>query len=187
MGRGTNWKEDIMAVASTMPRTVTMHGKPLELTGNEIKVGAKAPDFIAVDNDLHEVHFSDIQARVIILSSVPSLDTSVCDRETHRFNEEAGKLGSGVKIVTISMDLPFAQKRWCAAGSVRNLQTLSDYRYAAFGSAYGVLIKDLRLEARCVFVIDTGRKVAYMQLVPEIASEPNYDEVLQAARKLTGA
>jgi thiol peroxidase len=161
-----------------------MKGRLLELAGAAIGVGDKAPDFVAVDNDLKEVHFADMQARVFVLSSVPSLDTAVCSVETHRFNEEAGKLGPDVKVLTISMDLPFAQKRWCAAGNIQNLQTLSDYRYGAFGSAYGVMIKDLRLEARCVFVVGPNRKITYMQLVPELATEPDYDKVLAAVRAL---
>jgi thiol peroxidase len=174
-----------MSQTATSERIVTMHGRPLELVGGVLNVGDKAPDFVVVDNDLKEVHFNDIQGKVFILSSVPSLDTPVCDLETRRFNEEAAKLGPGVKVLTISMDLPFAQKRWCAAAGIRNVQTLSDYRHADFGSAYGVMIKGLRLEARCVFVLDSNRKITYIQLVPEIASEPNYDSVLEAVRKLT--
>jgi thiol peroxidase len=180
-------KGTTMSQAATVAaRTVTMHGQPVELVGTPLKVGDKAPDFVVVNNDFKEVRFYDLKAKVFVLSAVPSLDTPVCDRETHRFNVEAGKLPSDVKVLTISMDLPFAQKRWCAAAGVANVQTVSDYRYASFGSAYGVLIKDARLEARCVFVVDSNRKITSIQLVPEVASEPDYDQVLQAVRKLTG-
>ena len=116
------------------------------------------------------------------LPNEPSLDTSVCDRETRRFNEEAGKLGDAVRVLTISMDLPFAQKRWCGMADVANVQTLSDYRDAAFGMAYGVLIKELRLDARCIFVVDARGKVRYKQLVKELTEEPNYEEVLRAVK-----
>ena len=171
-----------MTQTSTAERTVTMRGQPMELVGTQQKVGDKAPDFVVVDNDLKELHFRDIPGKVFVISSVPSLDTRVCDIETRRFNEEAANLGPDVKVLTISMDLPFAQKRWCGAANIKNVQTLSDYRHASFGSAYGVMIKDLRLEARCVFVIDANRKITYIQLVPEVSSEPNYDSVLEAVR-----
>ena len=115
---------------------------------------------------------------------MPSLDTSVCDLETRRFNVEAGNLGDEVAVLTISMDLPFAQKRWCGAADVKNVQTLSDHRDAAFGKAYGVLIKDLRLLARAVFVVDKQGVVRYVELVKEVASEPNYEAALTAAKKL---
>jgi thiol peroxidase len=171
-----------MTQATHIVRTVTMKGRPLELAGIGVNVGQLAPDFIAVDNDLKEVHFADMQAKVFVLSSVPSLDTPICSIETHRFNAEADKLGPDVKVLTISMDLPFAQKRWCAAGGIQNLQTLSDYRYGAFGSAYGLMIKNLRLEARCVLVVGPGRKITYIQLVPELSTEPDYDKVLDAVQ-----
>ena len=115
---------------------------------------------------------------------MPSLDTPVCDIETRRFNDEAAGLGAGVKLLTISMDLPFAQKRWCGAAGVANLQTYSDHREASFGLAYGVLIKELRLLARAVFVVDRGGKLQHVQLVPELASELDYEAVLQTVRRL---
>jgi thiol peroxidase len=121
---------------------------------------------------------------VRIICSVPSLDTSVCDIETRRFNEEAGKLGSNVVVLTISMDLPFAQKRWCGAAGVKNVQTLSDHRDASFGKAYGVLIKEMRLLARAVFVLDKDDAIRYIQIVNEVASEPNYEAALKAAKGL---
>ena len=166
------------------PGLITMKGKLLTLLGQEVKIGDPAPDFVVVANDLAEFRFSTLKGQVCIISSVPSLDTPVCDLETRRFNEEAASLGSQVRILTISMDLPFAQKRWCAAAGVEQVQTYSDHREAAFGLAYGVLIKELRLLARAVFVVDKGGTVQHVQLVPELANEPDYEAVLQAVRQL---
>jgi len=159
-----------------------MKGNPLTLLGNEVKVGEKAPDFVALDTSLSPVRFSSFRGKVCILSSVPSLDTPVCDLETRRFNEEAGKLGEDVVFLTVSMDLPFAQKRWCGAAGVTRVKTLSDHRDASFGMAYGVLIKELRLLARAVFVVDRQGTIRYVQLVKEVSSEPDYDAVLKAVR-----
>jgi len=166
------------------PGIITMKGKPLTLLGPEVKPGGPAPDFTVVANDLSDFRFSSLQGQVCVLSSVPSLDTPVCDIETRRFNDEAAGLGAAVKLLTISMDLPFAQKRWCGAAGVENLKTFSDHREAAFGLAYGVLIKELRLLARAVFVVDQGGKVQHVQIVPELANEPDYEAVLQAVRRL---
>ena len=163
---------------------VTMKGNPVTLMGTELQVGDKAPDFVAIDNDLNPVSFDSFRGKVCIVSSVPSLDTPVCDMETRRFNDEAGRLGDDVEILTISMDLPFAQKRWCGAAGVDRVQTLSDHRDAAFGQAYGVLIKGLRLLARAVLVIDKEGTIRYIELVKEIASEPDYDAVLTAVKEL---
>lgn len=163
---------------------VTMKGNPVTLIGNEIKVGQKAPDAKLVANDLSTVKLSSLAGKVRIIASVPSLDTPVCDMETRRFNEEAGRLGDGLVVLTVSMDLPFAQKRWCGAAGVKNVQTLSDHREAAFGKAYGVLIKDVRLLARAVFVVDKNGVVRYQELVKEIATEPDYEAALKAAREL---
>ena len=163
---------------------VTLKGKPITLVGDEVKVGQAGPEFEAVDNDLKPVRLSSLKGKVVILCSVPSLDTSVCDLEIRTFNEKAAQLGDGVVMLTISMDLPFAQKRWCGAAGIKNLQTLSDYRQASFGKAYGVLIKDLRLLARAVFVVDNKGIVRYVQIVPEIATEPDYDAVLKAVQEL---
>ncbi|MEJ2363841.1 MAG: thiol peroxidase, partial [Deltaproteobacteria bacterium] len=150
---------------------VTMKGNPVTLIGPELKVGDKAPDFIVVDNDLSQVNLESFRGKVCIISAVPSLDTPVCDMETRRFNSEASRLGSDVVVLTISMDLPFAQKRWCGAAGVDRVVTLSDHRDGSFGRAYGVLIKDLRLLARAVFVIDKEGRITYLELVKEIASE----------------
>ncbi|NIQ91889.1 MAG: thiol peroxidase [Deltaproteobacteria bacterium] len=163
---------------------VTMKGNPITLMGTELQVGDQAPDFVAMDTDLNPVSFDSFRGKVCIISSVPSLDTPVCDMETRRFNDEAGRLGDDVEILTISMDLPFAQKRWCGAAGVDKVQTLSDHRDAAFGQAYGVLIKGLRLLARAVFVVDKEGTIRYIELVKEIASEPDYDSVLTAVKDL---
>lgn len=163
---------------------VTMKGNPLTLLGSMVKVGDPAPDFTALDNDLKPVNFSSYRGKVCIVSSVPSLDTPVCDKETRRFNEEAAKLGSDVALLTISMDLPFAQKRWCAAAGIDKVQTLSDHRDASFGMSYGVLIKELRLLARAVFLVDREGVVRYTELVKEVTDEPDYEAVLGAVSKL---
>ena len=163
---------------------VTMKGNPLTLVGNELKVGDAAPDCTLTANDMSAVKLSSFRGKVCIISSVPSLDTAVCDLETRRFNQEAAGLGADVQIVTISMDLPFAQKRWCGAHDIKAVTTLSDYREASFGMAYGVLIKELRLLARTVFVVDKEGKIRYIQLVKEIATEPDYAAVLEAVKKI---
>ncbi len=166
------------------PGLITMKGKPLTLVGQEVKAGDPAPDFRVVANDLSEFRFSSLKGQVCVISSVPSLDTPVCDLETRRFNDEAAKLGATVNLLTISMDLPFAQKRWCGAAGVERVKTYSDHRDAAFGQAYGVLIKELRLLARAVFVVSKGGKVQYVQLVKELTNEPDYDAVLKAVASL---
>lgn len=163
---------------------VTMKGNPLTLLGKEVKAGDRAPEFSVTRNDLTPARLGDFKGKVLILSSVPSLDTAVCSLETRRFNEEASKLGPDVLILTISMDLPFAQKRWCAAEGVERVITLSDYREASFGANYGVLIKDLRLLARAIFVVDRGGVVRYTQLVPELTHEPDYAKVIDAAKSI---
>lgn len=161
---------------------VTMKGNPLTLVGPALKVGDKAPDFLVLNNDLAPVRLSEYRGKVCVFSSVPSLDTPVCDMETRRFNQEAGNLGQDVVILTISMDLPFAQKRWCGAAGVDKVITLSDHRDASFGSAYGVLIKELRLLARSVFVVDREGVIRYIQLVRELTQEPDYEAVLKAVK-----
>jgi len=162
----------------------TVRGNPLTLVGKEIRVGDPAPDFEALDNDLNPVKFSSYRGKVVILCSVPSLDTPVCDMETRRFNQEAPKLGPDVVILTVSMDLPFAQKRWCGAAGVENVTTLSDHREAAFGLAYGVLLKELRLLARSIFVVDRDGVVRYVQLVNELGEEPDYEAALNAVKEV---
>lgn len=163
---------------------ITMKGNPLTLVGNEIKVGDKAPDFIALDNNLAPLRLSSFKGKGCVLASVPSLDTPVCDMETRKFNEEASRLGADVVFLTISMDLPFAQRRWCGTSGVTKVQTLSDHRDASFGTSYGVLIKELRLLARAVFVVDQEGIIQHAQLVKEVTQEPNYDAVLSALKKV---
>jgi len=163
---------------------VTMKGNPLILIGKEVKVGDSAPDFEVLGNDLSPVKLSSFRGKVCVISSVPSLDTPVCDMETRKFNQEAGKLNADVQILTISMDLPFAQKRWCGAAGVDKVVTLSDHRNASFGTAYGVLIKELRLLARCVFVVDREGIIRYIQMVKEITEEPDYEAIMDAVNNL---
>lgn len=163
---------------------VTMKGQSLTLLGNELKVGQKAPDFEVVADDLSTVKFSSFQGKVCIISSVPSLDTSVCDKMTRRFNEEADNLGEDVVVLTISMDLPFAQKRWCGVAGINNVQTLSDHRDGSFGTSYGVLIKELRLLARAVFVMDKSEIIRHVEIVNELTNEPDYQSALNVVKKL---
>jgi thiol peroxidase len=163
---------------------ITMKGNPLTLIGPKLSVGDSAPDIEVLDNDLNTVKLSSFKGKVCVLSVVPSLDTPVCDMQTRKFNDEAGKLGDDVAILTISMDLPFAQKRWCGAAGVDKVATFSDHRDAAFGEAYGVLIKELRLLARAIFVVDRQGTIQYIQLVKEVTEEPDYGAVLEAVKKL---
>lgn len=163
---------------------VTFKGTPLTLIGKEVKEGEPAPDFTALDNDLSPVSLSSFKGKVCVICSVPSLDTPVCDAETRRFNEEASRLGDDVVILTVSVDLPFAQKRWCGAAGVDRLKTLSDHRELTFGYAYGVVIKELKLLARAIFVVDKGGILRYIQLVKEVADEPDYETVLSQVKKL---
>ena len=162
----------------------TFKGAPLTLIGNELNVGQTAPDAVLLANDLTEVKLSDYRGRVCVVSVVPSLDTRVCDAQTRRFNEEATTLGGDVAVLTVSMDLPFAQARWCGAAGVKAVKTLSDHRAAAFGEAYGVLIKELRLLARAVFVVDRDGTIRYARIVPEMTDEPDYADVLDTIGRL---
>ena len=163
---------------------ITMKGNPLTLVGKLPEVGKPAPDFEVLDNNLSPVRLSSFLGKICIIASVPSLDTPVCDLETRRFNEEAPMIGPDVIMLTISMDLPFAQKRWCGAAGVDKVTTLSDHLNASFGEAYGVLIKELRLLARAVFVVNKEGVVQYVQLVKEVADEPDYSQVLKTLKKL---
>jgi thiol peroxidase len=163
---------------------VTMKGNPMTLLGNDVAVGQKAPEATIVANDLSEVKISSFIGKKLIISAVPSLDTPVCDLQTKHFNTAAGQLGDSVKILTVSMDLPFAQKRWCGANASDKIQTVSDYRYASFGEAYGLLIKNLRLLARAVLVIDTTGTIQYKEIVSEVTKEPNYDAALAALKNI---
>ena len=155
------------------------------MLGPALKPGEKAPDFKAVDDSLKALDLAGTGAGVRIFSVVPSLDTPVCDAQTKRFNEEAGKLPD-VKIYTFSMDLPFAQKRWCGAFGVDHVKMVSDHRDGSFGQAYGTLIKDLRIMSRAIFVVDPHNTVRYAQYVKEVAEHPDYEAALAAAKSLTG-
>lgn len=164
----------------------TLKGNPLTLIGPELKPGDSAPDFTVVDNALKPVTLADTGHNVRIISVVPSLDTPVCDAQTKRFNEEAAKLPN-VDIITVSMDLPFAQKRWCGAFGVDKVKMLSDHKDGSFGSHYGTLIKELRIESRAIFVVDAQNKIRHVEYVKEVADFPNYETALAAARGGSGA
>jgi thiol peroxidase len=165
------------------PGATTLRGNPLTLIGPELKPGDAAPDFSLVDNALKPVTLKDTGNHVRIISVVPSLDTPVCDAQTKKFNEAAANL-PGVDIITVSMDLPFAQKRWCGAFGVDKVKMLSDHKDASFGSHYGTLIKELRIESRAIFVVDKDNVVRYAQYVKEVADHPDYQSALSAAQAL---
>ncbi len=161
---------------------VTFKGNPLTLIGTELKAGDKAPDFKLLAGDLSEVTLASSKGKTRLISVVPSLDTPVCDLQTKRFNEEAGKLPSDVVVFAVSCDLPFAQKRWCGAANASKIQTLSDHRDTSFGKAYGVLIKELRLLARSIFIIDANDKIQYVEYVKEVTEHPNYEKALASLK-----
>lgn len=161
--------------------SVTFANNPVTLLGNEVKVGDKAPDFTVLANDLSPVTLADSKGSVRVISVVPSLDTGVCDAQTRRFNEDAATLDN-VKVLTISVDLPFAQARWCGAAGIDKVQTLSDHRDLSFGEAYGVAMKENRLLARAVFVVDSNDVVTYAEYVPEVTTHPNYEAAIEAAK-----
>lgn len=161
--------------------TIKIKGNPHALVGNPPGVGEPAPDFEAIANDLSPFMLSELKGKVLVICSVGSLDTSVCDTEVRKFNEQVTSLGDDVAVLVISMDLPFAQSRWCGAAGVKNVQTLSDHNKAEFGNAYGVLIKELRLLARAVFVVDKEGVIRYIEVVEELTNEPDYQAALNAA------
>ncbi len=166
-----------------MVQTTFKHN-PVTLLGNEVKVGDKAPDFTVLANDLSPVSLKNSEGKIRLFSVVPSLDTGVCDAQTRRFNEAAAELGDNVVIYTVSMDLPFAQKRWCGAAGIEAVQTVSDHREGSFGQGYGVLIESLRLLTRSVFVVDAEGTVTYVEYVPEATDHPNYDAAIEAVKAL---
>jgi thiol peroxidase len=165
---------------------VTMGGNPLTLIGADLKAGDRAPDFEVLDNDLASFRFSATRGKAHIISSVPSLDTPVCDIQTRRFNDELDRLGENVEVLTISMDLPFAQKRWCGAAGVTRVKTYSDHRDAAFGKAFGVLIKEIRLLTRAIFVVDGEGTIRHVEIVADLTKEPDYEAALDAVRQCLG-
>ncbi len=166
---------------------VTFKGNPMTLTGSgELAEGQPAPEFTLIGTDMQPKSLADYRGKTVVLSTVPSLDTSVCDTQTRRFNAEAADLGDDVVILTVSNDLPMAQKRWCGAAEVDNIVTLSDYMDHSFQDAWGLRIKELGLIARSVTVIDADGKIVYHQLVPEVAQEPDYDTALAAVKQARG-
>ena len=165
------------------PNAVTLRGNPFTLVGEALKVGDPAPDFEVIGKDMKTVSLADTGTAVRILSALPSLDTPVCDTMTRRFNQEASEY-PGVNILTVSMDLPFAQTRWCAAAGVDNVTMLSDHRTGSFGTAFGTLIKELRLESRAIFVVDQDNIIRYAEYVEEVADQPDYDAALEVVRSL---
>ena len=166
------------------PGAVTFEGSPLTLVGEGIDIGAKVPEITLIDNDLKPVKLSTYRGKVVILATVPSLDTPVCDAETRRFNQEAANLGDDVVILTVSRDLPFAQKRWCGAAGIDRVVTLSDYNQRELGTAFGLTVKELGLLARAVIILDREGVVRSIQLVGEITDEPDYEEVISEAKSL---
>jgi len=168
------------------PGATTLNGNPLTLIGPELKAGDPAPEFDVVDSKLQPVSLGATGSTVRIFSVVPSLDTPVCDMQTKRFNEEAATLPN-VTFYTVSMDLPFAQGRWCTTFGIDNVKMLSDHREGSFGEHYGTLIKEMRIESRAIFVVDQQNKIRYAEYVKEVANHPNYEAALSAARSATSA
>ena len=169
-----------------MTREVTMQGKPLRLEGKELKVGDKAPDFTLMDNGFNPVRLSDSKGKARLISVVPSLETSLCSLQTRTFNEKLKELGEAFTSYTVSVDLPFAQKRYVDENKISNTILLSDYRTVSFGQNYGLLIGDLRLLTRAVLVVDQNDMITYMQVMPEVSNEPDYDSALEALKKIIG-
>jgi thioredoxin-dependent peroxiredoxin len=164
---------------------VTIHGNPLTLIGPELKVGDKAPDFTVLDNDLKEVSLKDFAGKIKVISVTPSLDTPVCDIQARRFNQESANFSANVAVLNISMDLPFAIARFCNAAGIDRVKTLSDHRDASFGNAYGVLIKELRLLARSIFIIGEDNIIRLKEIVPEVTNHPDYEGAVTLIKKMT--
>ena len=163
---------------------VTVKGNPVTLTGSEVKVGDKASEFTLVDGDLREVRLKDFVGKIKVMSVAASLDTPVCDMQARRFNQEAAKLPKDVVIFNITMDLPFAISRFCTTAGIDKVYAFSDHRDASFGNSYGVLIKELRLLARSIFIVDKNDMIRYMEIVPDLTNQPDYDKALDALKKL---
>jgi len=165
---------------------VTIHGDPLTLAGAEVKPGDKAPDFKVLDGELKEFGLKDFSGKIKVISVTPSLDTPVCDLQARRFNTEAAKLPADVVVINISMDLPFAISRFCTSAGIDKVKAFSDHRDASFGNAYGVLIKELRLLSRSIFIIDKKDVIRYVEIVPEITEHPDYERALGELTKISG-
>jgi len=164
--------------------TTTMHGNPLTLNGTTLHTGDKAPDFTVLDNNLEAKSLSDYDGKYKFISVVPSLDTSVCDMQTRKVNDEAGNFSDDIIVLTISMDLPFAQARWCGAAGVDHVVTLSDHKDADFGKKFGVLINELRLLNRSIFILDKDNVIRYIEIVQENSNHPDYEKALQALKEI---
>lgn len=171
-------------VAQERTGVATLKGNPITLIGPELKAGDKAPDFTLNKSLVDEVNLSSFAGKVKLISVVPSLDTGVCDAQTRRFNEEAAGLGDNVEILTVSVDLPFAQARWCGAAGVDKVTTLSDYKNRSFGQTYGVFIKELALDMRAIFVVDQNDTIQYVEYLGEMTEHPNYENAIAAVKKL---
>jgi thioredoxin-dependent peroxiredoxin len=163
---------------------VTMKGNPITLEGNGLKVGDKAPEFSVLDGKLTSVGLRDFAGKLKVISVTPSLDTPVCDTQARRFNQEAGNLPADIVVMNISMDLPFAISRFCTTAGIDKVKAFSDHRDASFGVAYGVLVKGLRLLARAIFVLDKDDTIKYVEIVPEVTNQPDYEKALAAVKKL---
>lgn len=163
---------------------ITIEGNPLTLLGDEIKIGQEAPNFTVLDGNLEEKSLTSFEGKIKLIASVPSLDTPICDLQIKRFNDEASKLSKDIVIIFVSMDLPFAQKRFCQAYDIKKVKTFSDHRDADLGNKFGVLIKELRLLSRAVFIVDKDNKVTYVEYVKEITNHPDYDAALKALQSL---
>ena len=165
---------------------VTIHGDPLTLTGTERKPGDKAPDFTVLDGELKEFGLKDFAGKIKVISVTPSLDTPVCDLQARRFNSEAAQLPADVVVINISMDLPFAISRFCSSAGIDKVKAFSDHKEASFGNAYGVLIKELRLLGRSIFIIDKKDVIRYTEIVPEVSEHPDYERALGELKKIAG-
>ncbi len=165
---------------------VTLGGKPVTLLGPELKPGDDAPDVELTDSDLKPFKLSTLKGKVTVLTTLLSLDTSVCDAEVHKFNQQVTQLGDKVEVITISKDTPFTMKRWCGNAGIDRVKTMSDYRDGAFGKSYGTMMKGIDLHARAVFVVNKDGDIVYKEIVPEVGHEPNYDGALSAVRKALG-
>jgi len=163
--------------------SIKFQGNPLTLVGSQPGIGELTPDFVAIANDMSPFKLSELPGKVLVICSVPSLDTPVCDTEVRKFNEQVTSIGDDAAVLVVSMDLPFAQSRWCGAAGIKNVQTLSDHNQADFGNTYGVLIKELRLLARTVFVVDKKGVIRYIEIVDELTNEPDYEAALKAAKE----
>jgi thiol peroxidase len=174
----------MVLLAQERTGVATFKSNPITLVGPELKAGDQAPNFTVNKNLLTEVTLADYAGKVKLISVVPSLDTGVCDQQTRRFNEEAAGLGDNVAILTISVDLPFAQARWCGAAGIDKVETLSDYKAKSFGLAYGVVIKEFQLLMRSIFVIDANDKIVYVEYLQEMTEHPNYESAVAAVKSL---